>query len=43
MWLDQNLFQGKFHFIDILQSRYENFINDQIALFDIMLNYSATF
>ena len=39
------LLEGKFHFVDILESTFENFTleNQESTMFDIKVNYSATF
>ena len=43
--MNQNLFEGKFHFVDILESTFERITlnNSESTMFDIKVNYSATF
>ena len=39
------MFEGKFHFIDILESTFERITlnNSESSLFDIQVNYSVAF
>ena len=43
--LNQTLFEGKFYVVEILESTFENFTleNQESTMFDIKVNYSATF